>query len=764
MLYNDHQSSLNRHKLIEIIMESTLPKISGLHPVLKSSAARILWFGEVKKADRHLSTQSRNLAITNGGIFLFIKRSFPAGFKLSHFLPLFEITKLIINPDFLRIETPDDKLTIAHPNLIEIAITIYTELACLFKEPQIQASTQTLQDITTSTHDINSPSYIADRFLALSAPTLSIQLVDMLNEFYQTLSESSSSVTITPEMIASPLIIHLVNSIGLDKTLTTLNIKNISIGSFYPYLYKIISRNQKITSIVFERCSFGGFQKSNKMQNVFSEQVFAPVTGLTFSGCDMTAADMRFFYSDISSYKGSIKTILIQNCKFDENSLSLFFNCLFNSRCFHQLHNFWFIKCDLPQLLQVYIIQLMGCDWILSKKSFRTLAVQRVNMELDFILPKVNLFETGLKTLDFRGCNFEKPIVPLGIPTFQQISTLDLSYCSFTKDSLESLFKTIEMASSRPTTLILDRLRISPAALHEFYLCISGFNIPNLEGFSWTSNPVDVADFGFFAHFLMQQKSLRDISISNIIQEDSDVYINLINQIVKELPLERFVIRGHGPSSFSDHFNQVLESIAMKRTIRGLDISGHAIKDEGLEILKKIISSSIAEVSFDETFPAKKESLISTIELLLNSKVEFAEWPEEDIKHILLGVPIAQRAELNHQIQDLKKKFASRFEIKNRHEINDENRRRRSCSSISQMRKLKGIGLSDFGDRTSSTTSLMTNPNVNFSQLIDIIAYKEDDVNKLLSECTGVESLAPKDDVLVKSYNDLISMTSLSKL
>lgn len=80
------------------------------------------------------------------------------------------------------------------------------------------------------------------------------------------------------------------------------------------------------------------------------------------------------------------------------------------------------------------------------------------------------------------------------------------------------------------------------------------------------------------------------------------------------------------------------------------------------------------------------------------------------------------------------------------------------------MRKLKGIELSDFADRTSSTTSLIRNPNVNFSQLIDIIAYKEDDVSKLLSECTGVESLSPKDDVLVKSYNDLISMTSLSKL
>lgn len=719
-----------------------------IHPLLKAPGVKVLMHDNVGKINTHGDVQPRYLVITTIGIFLLIKKKFPSGYKISREIALSRVNSITLTTDFFEVKSDDVSIVVQHEKINYMAAILdhmYTSMmgvSCLKSSNQLKTTVMELQ--LDMNEDINIIHRFISECLALNIPTQ----LDQITTICKTLETQGDALTITPVLAASSLMPALAGSLRGDTLFKTIVLKDVSFLSFFPHFSTIMKLSTSITTIQFYRTSF---LESNLTtpSGFFEKEVVAPLQSITFINCDLTNPRFKDFFYEFAKIKANFTSFTIERCDFIPSSLEAVFYSIFDAPCFRTLTELIIKKINLAESVQMFSVQLMNCDWVLKKKSLHKFVCNNVPLNVEFLLSAFMMFESGLQEISFSGCNLAKPLAK-PIPTFQEITTLDLSEIQTSASNLFSVMKSIQTGQHQIKNIDLSALKISAAESELLYPMIADVELKGITTLAWVQNKVSNQSLPHFVDFLCKQKSVYDLSISECILNKAS-NVDQVLRIVRELSLERFVMAGHGSFSFGPEFNDVLEALISRGTCISIDISGHGIGDNGLPLLEKLIATGTKALAFNSTCANNAEKLLACLKAIISSNVEFSLWPGPDVSRVLPKIPLTSRERLIREFGNLKKQFEEKYKLEQTPDIVV------SEETVTKMRRMSSIPLLLRGAADHSQL-----PHLEPLRFAGV-SQKEQDVATLLVECFGQKASGPETDPLVVFFNQWNIDTSIDK-
>ncbi|EAX95576.1 hypothetical protein TVAG_370800 [Trichomonas vaginalis G3] len=723
-------------------------QLAQIHPLMKAQGVKVMWHGNVGKINTHGDVQPRYLVITTIGLFLLVKKKFPSGYKLSRQMSLSRMKSITLTTDFIEFKSDDTNIVVEHEKINYMAALIDQLNTSMTGTSILKASTQLKSIVMELQLDINQELTIIDRFisecLALNVP---VQL-DQISAICKNLETQDDVMTITPSLAASSLMPALASALRGNTLYKSIVLKDLSFISFFPHLSTILKLSTSINSISFYRTSFLETNLSTP-PGFFEKEVNAPIKSITFTSCDLTNPRFKDFFYEFAKMKAQINSFTIDRCEFIPSSFESIFYSIFDAPCFRTLTNLTIKKINLAESVQMFSIQLMNCDWVLKKKSLRKFVCQQIPLHLELLIPAFMMFESGLQELSLSGCGLSKPISK-PIPTFQDITVLDLSEITTSAKNLESLLLSIQGGNHHIKNLDLSALKMTMAESDILYPMIDSIEFKGIQTLVWDSNKVTNQSLPHFVDFLTKQKSVFDLSISDCIL-NKPTNIDQVLRIVRELPLERFVMAGQSSFSFGTEYNDVLDALISRGTVVSIDISGHGIGDQGLENIERLISSGTKALAFNSTCANNAEKLLHCLKTIITSDVEFSLWPAPDIRRILTKIPLQSRERLLKEFGTLKKQFEEKYKLESTPELvmNEE--------SITKLRRMSSI-------------PLLLRDGADHSQLPHLeplrfqnLSTREQNLTTLLQECIGPKACGQENDPFVIFFNQWNIDTSIDK-
>ena len=722
--------------------------ILQLHPILRAQGVEIYWNDHIGKINTHGDVQPRYLVITSIGIFLLVKRTFPSGFKISRIIPISRLKSITLTTDYLALDSEDESMVLEHKEINKISALLISIQTNIMGYANFKASTQLKLVVSDIVVSINTEHPIINKFLseclALNVP---LQL-DQVNSVCKTFEENPKTFSFTPSIAASSLMPAIVNTLKGNTTFNKITLKDLSFMSFSEHFGKILKESTSIQSILFQRMSF--LEKNLAVPTGFFEKTTSPIKEVEFLKCDLTNPKFKEIFYEFAKIKTNIEVFSIDTCDLAQSSIEAIFYSIFDAPCFRSLKKLSINEAKNPDNIQVFVVQLMNCDWILKNKSLKELVLNNTPLKLEFLLSALMMFETGLTELSLSGCSFMKPIPANSIETFQDVTTIDLSGISTTSSALLSLFKQMSTAKSQLISLDFTSMKMSEAEKLKLYSEMPNYKLGNIQTLVWDGNVIPNEKVKDFADFLSLQTSVIDLSISNCIQGASG-NAAFLEKPISALNLERFVMVGSDKCSFGTELNPIIKELTSKSSLTSLDITGHGIGDEGIRYITQYVQSHCKCIAFGKTSANSIELLLNCINEIVNSKTEFAVWPANDVKRVITKVSLGQRDKMIKEFGNLKKKFCDKFGIQPEPEIEAG-----SEGAPMALRRMTSIPLLI---RASSESLLPRIDKVRY----DTISFKEEKIKGLLTECLGPNSQQPTNDPLVVFFNEFTLETSIDR-
>ena len=723
-------------------------QISQIHPILHATGVKIIWKGSIEKINKKGDHEPRYLVISTCGIFINVKKTFPSGYKLSKVIPIVSVKAVTLTCEYLSIDTQEFSYVISHSEINSLAALLISLQTSVCGACEFRASTQ----LKLVVSDIHVESSVEDpiiaRFvsecLALNTP---IQ-IDQVNQIVKQLSEEREKIVFTPSLAASSLMPAITAMLKGASDYKTIILKDLSFMTFFKHFSTILKKSTSVESLVFYRTSFHESNLSTP-PGFFENEVKAPIHELVFKSCDLTNPRVKEFFYELAKMKTTITTITLDHTDFIQSSAEALFYSIFDMQCFRSLTSFIINKVNLADTFQVFTIQLMNCDWVLKNKTLKKLVLQNTKLHVEFLLNALMMFDCGLEELLLAGSLFTKPLPRNGIQTFQQVLTLDLSSITTTATAMLSLFQAIDTSPPQIKSLNVATLKMSENEVGRFYSSLSTFKLNGVQTLVWDGNHVPDESVHNFVSFLCSQPDLIDLSISDCIMSSKENAAELCN-LVRALPLERFVMVATQPFAFDKRINDALQILINKGTLNSIDISGHKISEEGLEIITIFASRGAKGIAFGSTGATDAECLHSCLKAIIESSVEFAVWPLEDVKRTITKVPLGSRDKMLRKFTELKRAFESKYHVEiEAVSVEEDSIRMRRMTSLPLLM------------RTAS--EILLTPHMEPLD-IDMISTKEENISKLLKECIGPDALLTENDPLVIFFNRVSSETGLDNL
>jgi len=724
--------------------------IKQVHPSLKLANSQIVWFDNVQKINRHGDYQSRILVISTPAVFLLVKRTFPSTLKVSRQIPLYDLKSITLTNQFLDIQGSKEHMVISHQRIIEIASTLSMVQSSIYGLYQLNASNQlktAVQDVLIQFQSISS---LCDRFISHCVDFNLQPIFDQVSEVCKTLTSDSSQYTFTPDFAASPLNAPLIESLILEPEFKTLILKDINFGTFFPHFSRLLKMCKSLNTLLFINTSF--VDLSVIPSDFFEKEVESPLNTIAFTDCSFNNIKMKDLFYKLSRIRSMITSLRLDNCEMIPETVEAMFYSIFDSPAFKNIKSLSLNKMGLAEMIQLFTFQLLNCDWILKTQCFKSLKVRNTEVKAGFLLQYFTMFQTGLSELCLSGCNFCDPIPKPFISTFQQIEELDLSECRFTATSLISLFKSLTVCPPQIKYLDMHSIKISDSDVETFYSSMDQFKMNGVQTFIWDNNQVNTCYVSNFFAFLGNQTSLLDLSISNCFNANSDSAIICLSNYLPKANLQRFVMRGVGMFSFKSQFNSVLSSFLSNALIQSLDVYGHQIADDGIKIISELAhKESIIALIYGNTGVTSADVLIKCLKDIKNSKIEFTQWPSDDVKRVITRVSLGNRDKVMKKVSKLKKKFEIKYNITTE-----------TDTKALPVKYFRQRTLSFAHINTKSSNSAVFN-NIPTPSDYEIASKKEPEVRNMLIEAIGYSSVEAMSDPLVRYISLFNSETSIDK-
>lgn len=653
-------------------MQNIKEQLFNIHPVFRIPSTRIFWADNVLKKNTHNSLQSRYLVIASPGIFLFERKTFPKGLAISRIIPYCDLVLITAKKDetfeFFKAKVT---MRLQHQSNAEVVAMAISIRDVLFGDkpryPKLVFDEPTRKRIENSNFIFETDSLLADRFISLSLETPVKHLIyDQLFEYYEKLKNFPSSFSINAEMLASNLISPLSSAIAYDKEIQSLQLDGINLSSFVEYLKPIVLYNSSIQNLILTSVNFNdnllGFTQ------IWDQKTACQINFFSFLHCQLVSTNFITFLSAFPKYKIDVQTLLFISCHIDRTILEKILIAIITSKCFLGLTELYFndLTDNIP--LEPLFCKFFGSPFIKNHKNLKNLSLINCNLKLDKILPTFMLHIKSIRYSNFSG-NY--CLSDVQIPNFGLLDEIDLSSCSFTSSSLCSFFKCFADSQKHiPSQVSFNELKMSDKDWTDFYNIIATpeFNnsfgqIPNLKMFSWCSNKMNGKQVENFMNFLSEKlPEISELGLSfSIPNNEVDSSLPYLFLYFENHTIRKLDFRGESNSFFGPKMEPLLKSLLDHKTIKMLDITGQRAGPRCYEFLIKMVETCLEELRFDNNLPNDVEVLKNILNKILGSKLNYADWPANDIKECVSKMKLALRSATVTQFKELRKVYKQKY-------------------------------------------------------------------------------------------------------
>lgn len=632
-------------------------QVESLHPFFKVAAVEIFWNGFVQKLEKSNSYVQRLLVIASPGIFFF-EKSLLGGFKVNQIVSFSEMKgiqsiddKIIINLRYYKVEM----MTSSYEQIIGFIMAIQNSL---FDPFELEIPNDLRERIFEDMIIYNTQSPLCIKFLSLATQMLDTTDAEVLANFASTLIEVDDSYDFNNSIINDPTLEFLLDAICLDTDVKIISFSSVSFSQLVEPLKIILCLNRHITTINFNGIIFKG--DSSELVSFFKICAVSPITRITFNHCELTSNKFTNFLLAFSKFKCKIHSIKCKDCTFSVETLTALFTCLFQSPSFPQLREFKISGEALPSCAQDLALELLDESKFYFPADFNTMQLISSKFNGSQLIEQFATMKNPITSLDVSKSMLKIDLSD-SISSFSSLTKLDISSSWTTPESLISLFSAISRSNPSISAIIADHLHMSESNWANFYSKYGGIYCPSIRLLSWENNYIrDDEIIDQFFNFLKCMKNIIDLSLSNTINASQSAVDNL-SKWISSTHIQRFVMRGYDKTAFNNDFVPVLQALAERGSVYALDVTGQGFGDEGIEIIAEMVKGSLTSLAFDEQNPATAGLLFDVLSMIADKKMDFALWPEENLKRAIQKTPIQKRPEIQKTASDLKQAFIDRW-------------------------------------------------------------------------------------------------------
>lgn len=721
------------------------------HPIFGLPSTKIYWFETVQKINKHHKKQPRILVIASCGIFLIEKKTFPRSLVISRIIAYNELVLICADENSMQFFKPKVTMNLQHPRYLEaVALVVAIRKAMYQGEfprppkfaflPQIQASVDKAVSSLNMEKKINA---LADRFLSLCLlePVESLQ-TEQVGNVYNKLKDNPKSVDFDMASISPQLISAMATAVACDKNVSSIHIKKVCLPYFLKHFNEIVEHNSSIKNLYFHEVSFSG--ELGSFYDLLSRNIQFKCNSYSFLDCQLKTKEFtNFFEQIISKFTGKVKSISFYNAKVDNTTLKSIFNTIISSKSCLSLENLVFNGVKNIDKNKAKGFDLMiDSKFLTEHSSIKYLELTNDDLQLDSILLTVLNENSKINSLNLSGNLLNNN---LQINNFYGIEKINFSSIQFTSESFANFLKSLSKCIKIPSYIVLDSLKVEKHEWDNLYKNIENISISGIKTLSWNFNQIQHENMDSFFNFLYNLPDLIELAISSTIpSSESGQFVSKFIPFINKKPIQKLELRGSTSFTFGSKLSPLLDDLLNQRYIKSLDISNQEINSDSFEILIHLSNNCLEELKFDGTDVNTSDFYIRFLEKIVESKLQFAQWPENDIKTIINKESSSQKKNLAHKFNSIKKRFNQKFK----------GTFTRESSSSSFIRRR--------GESTPSNHHHSKSTIHKQQQRLEMSIYNHDpNIEPLLLECFNLTQLTPNTEPLYIAMTHLNDCTSI---
>ena len=721
---------------------------SSLSNEYKNGITQVYYSNFVSYVKTTNEVVDRYLVIMTNGIYLIEK----GGFCLTQIriqIPFYALVSLSITGNMCSISSSTQQIRIKSDELNKIVCIVY-----YIREKQFPSYLYPIALNVPKDYDMNTKlgksiyktkNIFADRMTSIAlyfGMDVNKEDIEMYNgipplPFHQFIINQS--------VLSSKLQKPLIRSLAFEQQLHTLVFQDCKLSHVLKQCKTIFTYNKCLSTLVFDKCDFT--QSSQALSLLFPDQnqkLFA--YKLVFKNCDLKTQDFMNFFEALPSKIKKITTLSFDHSEMNSKSLDTVIQSILFNEVFHSLNTLELISIGQIQDLEYQIGTLATCSWALTSKCIQKISASGFDFDSSRMLMTILNFDIGLSEIHLSNNNFYTRI-PMNLPP-KSACFLDLSSCDIKIQAISSLIEAFANKVINIYGLDLSSLRVSqPEKIQMLALMSSDVVVwPHLETFYFDNNRIGPEETILLSKFIKHQPSLKRISLncSVDITKTSSALEDLFEAIL-EKPIEELYLRGDHTMDFS--FGKLivpfLQALFEKHssTLITLDVSNQRFGKEGLDALVQMTQSQILEeLRFDGFSSPSYSDLSQFCNILLDSQLKYASWPEEEFQKYITSTlfQTAEKNNISSEYKKLHRQFIETFGCYcDESDFSMERLNKRRCQSTV-------IHQND--DEENAQTNYMVDNAVKEKYSSFSVTEREPKIAQLLEECVG--NYIDKDPVL----------------
>lgn len=418
----------------------------------------------------------------------------------------------------------------------------------------------------------------------------------------------------------------LLDVLPLCHKVTSITIPNITRVDPYQMVSAFVAESSSVQHIEVEGSISKVLYFEKFLKNIEANDEI-PIIGLTFSDTKLTAKNLETLSNTVRN-KG--------------------IRCLGFRNAITEIDTFYtaFISKNIGSYMSILTLdKIPNININLILKSCPNLEfLSIVNCRIDIVEAVTQLQGKNLPLL--RGINLSGNFCgksgPRNMklpPLLQSISVNNISWASRT---LSEFIQTITHSVKKGLHL---SIADADASTEEFVRVFNYFRqtrFTHLHSFVWSSNPIHPRLFDFFS----RNPELIHIDLSYCFNNSEKEAITAFAQyIINSNSLKSLILKGNPLISNPPDIALIIKAVEVVKSVQYLDISNNKIGDDGLEMLKSLLSNAISlrVLNFDGSEPKKASSLFSLLTFSTHSPTNAAvSYPSSDIDSLLKQNKISQ--------------------------------------------------------------------------------------------------------------------------
>lgn len=728
--------------------KSTKEDISNLIPIFKHPEARLLAVETVLKVGKQKNLSTRTLIVGTPGIYLIKKQGFPRSLKVSNSMSLFDLVSIQIAGQTASFSTRQSQIRIQCESINKISFLVYFVRQALFSTSLLPISihfpSEAQFKVSPESMPYKAQNVFIDRVFAcmshlgIDATPAPFLFKDM--QFNETFN-------ICPERVQSPIFPAVILALAFEDSCHSVLFSRVSLAQVLPHCSALFCINRFVTRVGFISAGFQNaaaeFEKVLASKHIFQAGEYA------FIECTI---DSHSFIESLKGVGSKITKLIFKKCKFTNKSITNIFQTIFFNPCFHGLTSFSIDETPDFYDLEMLVVNLGCCSWATDYKCIHHLSFSFDQIPAAKILTQLFNFDIGLNKLELQKASITQPISILSSPQNLWIHYVDLSYSSFSSESLVSLFAILQKEVTNISYLKLNQIAISDSEMTRFLESVQNMVLPSVCAFDFNHNRLDSDQAVLFAQFLSRQRKLKNISLnSSISNVDSPDGIGSIISVLGNMELDSILLNNEDNE---EEFNYgllvvpLLHVLCSKGTIKFLGLLNQNIQTEGISCLMLLLDQKLEQLLIDNCGSPNIDMMMVLCHKML-SQLTYSTFPMNEFKRLIEvnHIDLDSNDDLHTQLTELESQF--QYKTKSQREIEKDYIKNLLASKASIKPSTSNTSLNDYVSTCFNNVSELTK--------------RSPEVESLLRECVDIDAPGFVEPIisLVEEFDEKLSFRSI---